>query len=160
MPKQISINIALQDLSVLSDGKLIYHCQASTAANGAGNKMNSFCTPLGEHVIRAKIGANLPAGAVLVGRRWTGEICDAELYNKSPERDWILTRILWLSGCQAGYNRFGEVDTMKRYIYIHGSPAQVDLSVPNSRGCIRVSNEDVIALFDMLDAGTSVNIIK
>lgn len=160
MTKQVIVNIANQTLYVLSNGKQLYNCQVSTAAKGVGNKINSFCTPLGKHIIRAKIGANLPIGAVFKGRRWNKEVCTAELYNKFPGRDWILTRILWLSGCEFGYNRLGDVDTMKRYIYIHGSPPEANLEIPNSRGCIRVSNQDAILLFDMLEVRTMVNIIN
>lgn len=159
MVKQVIINITKQELLVEDDGKEIFKCPASTAANGPGNKLNSFCTPLGKHIIRAKIGKGLPAGAVFKGRRWTGELCDKGSYLKEPDKDWILTRILWLSGCEPGHNRFGDVDTMKRYIYIHGSPDEVDLTKPQSQGCVRVSNENVIKLFDILPVATAVNIL-
>lgn len=158
MGKQVIINLAKQELRVLDGGSPYFNCSASTATNGPGNRLNSFCTPLGKHIIRAKIGADLPSGAVLKGRRWTGEICTHANYLSAPDKDWILTRILWLSGCQPGYNRLGEVDTMQRYIYIHGSPAEVDLTQPNSHGCVRVSNADVIKLFEMLPIATPVTI--
>lgn len=160
MNKQVIVNIATQELTVLESDKPLFKCPASTAANGPGNKLGSYCTPLGKHVIRAKIGAGLPIGAVLKGRRWTGEICDADSYRQDPDRDWILTRVLWLSGCQPGYNRFGDVDTMKRYVYIHGTPDAVDLTKPKSRGCVRVANQDVLKLFDMLPPATPVVITE
>lgn len=158
MEKRVIITIAKQKLAVVQDGNRLFRCNASTALKGPGNEMNSFCTPLGKHIIRAKIGADLPEGAVLKGRRWTKEICDAKVYKADPERDWILTRILWLSGCELGHNRLREVDTMRRYIYIHGAPDTIDLTKPESSGCIRVSNQDIIKLFNLLPVGTPVEI--
>ena len=118
----------------------------------------SFCTPLGRHVVRAKIGAGQPENAVFVGRRPTGEIYGPELATQYPDRDWILTRILWLSGCEVGFNRLGPVDTMRRHIYIHGSPDAAVMGKPGSHGCIRMRNADVMDLFERVPAGTSVNI--
>ena len=128
----------------------------STAANGPGETEGSECTPRGWHVIRAKIGAGAPPGTVFVGRRPTGECYTPALGAAHPDRDWILTRILWLSGTEPGRNRLGHVDTMRRYIYIHGCPDDVDMSVPGSHGCIRMRNDDVIDLFDRVEAGTRV----
>lgn len=128
----------------------------STAANGAGCEKNSGCTPLGEHIIRAKIGAGAPANTVFVGRRPTGEICTPELMAQFPERDWILTRILWLSGTELGKNRLGNVDTMQRYIYIHGTPESEPMGEPCSHGCVRMRNADIVRLFDAVDVGTRV----
>ncbi len=101
----------------------------------------------------------MPSGTVFVGRRATGEILDADLARRHPDRDWILTRILWLSGCEPGRNRLGSVDSMRRFIYIHGSPDDVPMGVPTSHGCVRMRNADVIALFGMVDVGTSVELI-
>ena len=120
--------------------------------------MGSECTPRGLHVVRARIGAGLPAGSVLVGRRPTGEVWSRELAAREPGRDWILSRILWLSGLEIGRNRLGEVDTMRRYIYIHGTPDTEPMGVPASHGCIRMRNEDVMELFDDVPAGTPVEI--
>ncbi len=131
----------------------------STAANGTGCEKNSGCTPLGEHVVRAKIGADEPLNAVFVGRRATGEIWSPELAAQFPERDWILTRILWLSGREVGKNRLGNVDTMQRYIYIHGAPDTEPMGVPCSHGCVRMRNADVMALFDMVAIGMPVVIV-
>ena len=128
----------------------------STAANGAGCTKDSGCTPLGKHIIRAKIGAGAPVNTVFVGRRPTGEICTPELIAQYPNRDWILTRILWLSGTEIGKNRLGNVDTMQRYIYIHGTPDSTDMGEVGSHGCVRMRNADVIELFDLVEAGTKV----
>ena len=128
----------------------------STAANGPGELEGSECTPRGRHVIRARIGAGAAPGTVFVGRRPTGERYTSALGAAYPDRDWILTRILWLSGTEPGRNRLGRVDTMRRYIYIHGCPDDVDMATPRSHGCIRMRNDDVIDLFDRVRAGTPV----
>ena len=156
---QIRIDIAAQTLELLDDrGGLLKRYPVSTAAKGAGEQNGSFCTPRGRHVVRAKIGAGQPLNTVFVRRRPTGEVYTPELGAEHPQRDWILTRILWLSGCEVGYNRLGSVDTMRRYIYIHGSPAEVPMGSPGSHGCVRMRNEDIVDLFDRVDAGTPVEI--
>lgn len=157
---KINIHIATQQLELLDDaGKLLRRYSVSTAANGTGETCGSYCTPRGKHIIRAKIGAGQPENTVFVRRRPTGEIYTPELGAQLPERDWILTRILWLSGCEPGFNRLGENDTMRRYIYIHGTPDSVPLGTPDSHGCIRMRNADLIELFDLVPAGTAVEII-
>jgi L,D-transpeptidase YbiS len=128
----------------------------STAVNGAGERQGSGCTPRGRHIIRAKIGASRALGTVFVGRRATGEIYSSDMAARFPKRDWILTRILWLCGCEPGKNRLGKVDTMRRYIYIHGCPETEPMGIPASYGCIRMRNADILELFDLVDAGTTV----
>jgi lipoprotein-anchoring transpeptidase ErfK/SrfK len=130
----------------------------STAKNGPGEKNGSFCTPRGKHIVRAKIGAGEPAGTVFVRRRPTGEVWTPELHAKYPGRDWMLTRILWLSGKEPGFNRLGEVDTMRRYIYIHGSPDTAEMGKPGSIGCVRMRNRDIVELFDRVAPYTPVEI--
>ncbi|MEJ5210084.1 MAG: L,D-transpeptidase [Burkholderiales bacterium] len=157
---KIKIHLATQTLELLDEaGQVVARYSVSTAANGPGELRGSFCTPRGRHIIRAKIGAGQPENTVFVRRRPTGEIYTPELAAQHPGRDWILTRILWLSGCEPGFNRLGEVDTMRRYIYIHGSPDEVPMGVPGSRGCIRMRNRDIIELFDQVEPGTPVEII-
>lgn len=158
---KININIATQQLDLLDDaGKVLRRYAVSTSAKGVGEIAGSYCTPRGRHIVRAKIGAGLPENTVLVRRRPTGEIYTPELGAQFPERDWILTRILWLSGCEKGFNRMGETDTMRRYIYIHGTPDLVRLGIPGSHGCIRMHNADLVELFDLVPAGTEVDIIE
>jgi hypothetical protein len=156
MTLRIEISIADQRLDLFEGNVRIRSYRVSTGANGAGERAGSYCTPRGRHRIRAKIGARLALGAVLRGRRPTGEVCDEAAWRAAPERDWILTRILWLSGEEPGINRGGEVDTLRRYIYIHGTPDAVELGRPGSRGCVRMRNRAVIELFDLVQAGTSV----
>lgn len=156
---KININIKSQLLDLIDNqGKILSQYPISSALKGTGQDSGSYCTPLGRHIIRAKIGADQPENTVFVGRRPTGEIYSAELAEQFPGRDWILTRILWLSGCEVGFNRLGGVDTMRRYIYIHGSPDSVQLGQPGSIGCIRMRNADIVELFDRVPAGTPVNI--
>ena len=160
MDKRIEINIGEQRLRLFEDGRVVMDVAVSTAKNGAGEVNGSECTPRGDHIIRAKIGAGAPPGTVFVGRRAGGEQYSPELGARFPGRDWILTRILWLSGREPGRNRLGRVDTMRRYIYIHGTPDHVVLGTPGSRGCIRMRNRDIIDLFDRVPAGTPVVIIE
>lgn len=157
---RIEVDLVGQNLALLRAGEATRHWPVSTARNGAGERLGSEQTPRGRHIIRARIGAGLPAGAVLVGRRPTGEIWSPALGRAHPGRDWILTRILWLSGVEPGQNRLGEVDTMRRYIYIHGAPDDVPLGVPGSHGCIRMANADIIELFELTPAGTEVLITE
>ena len=157
---QIEISIAEQRLWLRDDaGRLLAEYPVSTAANGAGEASGSNCTPRGRHVVRARIGEGAPLGAVFVGRRPTGEVWTPELAVQFPARDWILTRILWLSGCEPGFNRSGSVDSMRRYIYIHGTPDSEPMGVPRSHGCIRMRNADVINLFERVPVGTPVTIV-
>ena len=158
---KIRVSVARQTLSLLADdGQLLREYSVSTAAAGVGEAPGSYRTPRGRHLIRAKIGAGQPVNTVFIKRRPTGEIYTPQLAQQFPKRDWILTRILWLCGCEPGFNRFGSVDTMRRYIYIHGTPDSVEMGKPGSIGCIRMRNSDLLELFDWVDAGTQVNIYK
>jgi lipoprotein-anchoring transpeptidase ErfK/SrfK len=156
----IRIDVPSQTLALIDDsGRSQCSYPVSTGARGVGEQNGSYCTPRGRHVIRAKIGAGAAAGAVFVQRRLTGEVYSPELGAQFPGRDWILTRILWLSGCEPGFNRLGDVDTMRRFIYIHGTPDSVSLGAPGSKGCIRMRNADIIDLFDRVPVGTVVEIV-
>ena len=156
---QILIDIPSQTLSLFGgDGACIRRYRVSTARNGAGEVRGSFCTPRGRHIVRARIGAGAPLGAAFRGRRPTGEVWTPELAAANPGRDWILTRILWLSGTEPGHNRLGDVDSMRRYIYIHGTPDTEPMGVPLSIGCVRMRNRDVAELFELVPAGTAVDI--
>lgn len=157
---KITIHIPTQTLTLFDDsGKSLRSYSVSTGANGVGEENGSFCTPRGRHVIRAKIGAGQPENSVFVKRRPTGEIYTPELGAQQPGRDWILTRILWLCGKERGYNRFGSCDTMRRYIYIHGTPDSVELGKPGSRGCVRMRNSELLELFDKVQTGTEVEVV-
>ena len=154
----IFVSLPAQTLELFDGGSLLFRYTVSTAKNGAGEETGSYCTPRGHHVIRAKIGGGMPENTVFVGRRPTGEIWTPELAARFPDRDWMLTRILWLSGKELGFNRLGTVDTMRRYIYLHGSPDAVPMREPGSIGCVRMRNRDIVELFDRVPAYTPVNI--
>jgi len=152
----IRISIDEQRLQLRADGVIDMDVAIATAANGPGEVQHSECTPRGWHIIRAKIGAGCAANSVFVGRRPTGEIYTPSLRAAAPGRDWMLTRLLWLSGLERGRNRLGNVDSMRRYIYIHGCPDEDAMGVPSSHGCVKMRNDDVIELFERVPVGTKV----
>lgn len=158
---KLEISVARQSMRVIADsGELLREYPVSTASAGVGEVSGSFQTPRGLHVIRAKIGAGQPENTVFIRRRPTGEIWTPDLGEQFPGRDWILTRILWLSGCEPGKNRLGCVDTMRRYVYIHGSPDSVEMGVPGSHGCIRMRNADILELFELVPCYSAVEITE
>lgn len=156
----IHISIKDQRLDLIEEGQVLRSYSISTAKNGAGENNGSGQTPRGKHIIRAKIGDGQPINAVFVGRRATGEVYTSDLAEAFPERDWILSRILWLSGCEPGKNRLGSKDSMRRYIYIHGTPDSEPMGVALSHGCVRMRNKDVIDLFDLVPVGIPVEIVE
>ena len=156
--KQIQISVAKQMLVVIEQGSTVAEYSISTALNGVGQQEGSEQTPLGRHQIRAKIGGGCEIYTVFIGRRPTGERYTPALGEANPGRDWILSRILWLSGLEPGKNRLGSVDSMRRYIYIHGTPDTEPMGTPKSHGCIRMRNEDVITLFNWAPVGCVVDI--
>ena len=158
--RRIRIDLARQRLELLEGGRVVVGYAVSTATRGPGEREGSQQTPRGLHEIRAKVGAGEPEGAVFEARRPTGEICTPERVRAEPERDWILTRILWLRGREPGLNRGGGIDSMQRYIYIHGTPDEASLGTPASHGCIRMRNADVIDLFERVEPGLTVEIVE
>ncbi|MFT5720309.1 MAG: L,D-transpeptidase YbiS [Motiliproteus sp.] len=155
----IQIDIGRQRLRLLNSGGALASFAISTALNGTGEQRDTGCTPRGRHLVRAKIGAGSAVNTVFIGRRSSGEIYTPALARQYPARDWILSRILWLSGCEPGVNRLGSCDSMRRFIYIHGTPDTEPMGQPLSHGCIRMRNEELIWLFDQIDPGTPVLIV-
>ncbi len=155
----ILISVPEQSLTLFDNNAVLRRYSISTAKAGVGEVSGSYQTPRGRHLIRAKIGDGQPPNTVFVRRRPTGEIWTPELGEAFPGRDWILTRILWLSGCEPGRNRLGKVDTMRRYIYIHGSPDSAEMGKPGSHGCVRMNNADMVELFDLVPVYTPVEIV-
>ena len=151
----LHIKLSEQRMRLWKAGRMVRQYPVSTALRGAGEMLGSEQTPRGWHRIRARIGAGCASGAVFVGRRPTGECYSAELASRHPQRGWILTRIL-LCGNEPGRNRFGAVDSMRRYIYIHGCPDSEPMGQPRSHGCVRMRNADVMELFDLVEAGFPV----
>lgn len=158
---KLQVSVARQSMTVIDEaGKVLCEYPVSTALAGVGEVSGSYQTPRGRHIIRAKIGRDQPENTVFVRRRPTGELWTPELGEQFPDRDWILTRILWLSGCEPNCNRHGCVDTMRRYIYIHGSPDTAEMGLPGSHGCIRMRNADIVELFDLVPCYTEVEITE
>ena len=158
---RIRVDLGRQRLELFGkDGACIRRYAVSTGERGAGERSGSLCTPRGRHRIRARIGAGAPAGAVFRGRRPTGEVWSREFAAAHPGCDWILSRILWLCGEEPGRNRGGEVDTMRRYIYLHGTGDDQPMGVARSHGCVRMRNRDIIELFELVPAGTLVEIVE
>ncbi|GAB1460832.1 L,D-transpeptidase [Thauera sp.] len=158
---RIRVDLGRQCLELFGkDGACIRRYAVSTGERGAGERSGSLCTPRGRHRIRARIGAGAPAGAVFRGRRPTGEVWSPEFAAAHPGRDWILSRILWLCGEEPGRNRGGEVDTMRRYIYLHGTGDDQPMGVARSHGCVRMRNRDIIELFELVPGGTVVEIFE
>jgi lipoprotein-anchoring transpeptidase ErfK/SrfK len=154
----LEVNLFEQTLAIITAGNVFQSWTVSTALNGAGEANGSGCTPTGEHRVRLKIGNGCQSGTVFRGRRPTGEIYAPNLAAQYPGRDWILTRVIWLTGCESGRNRGGDTDTLRRYIYIHGTPDSEPMGVPLSHGCIRMRNSDIIELFDQVENGMRVAI--
>lgn len=154
----ITVNIAEQRLQLRVNETVLMDVSIATAKNGMGEQAGSECTPRGWHQVRAMIGADAQANTVFVGRRDTGEIYSPNFRQNFPDRDWILTRILWLSGLEVNKNRLGVVDTMRRYIYIHGCPDEDEMGIPSSHGCVKMRNTDVMKLFSAVTPGTKVYI--
>ncbi|MEN8261608.1 MAG: L,D-transpeptidase [Pseudomonadota bacterium] len=156
LERYLDVSISNQQMTVVNKGNVVRRYPVSTAKNGPGEFSGSECTPRGWHRIRAKIGEGQPLGAVFVGRRATGEVYGKEMRRRVPDRDWILTRILWLGGLEPGFNRYGKVDSAWRYIYIHGGPDESVDGQPRSHGCIRMKNADIVELFGLVLAGDFV----
>lgn len=157
---RILVRLDAQTLELLEGDRVVARYPVSTGRNGPGEERDSGCTPRGRHRVRLRIGEGCPANTVFVGRRPTGEIYSPDLAAREPDRDWILTRILWLTGAEPGRNRGGRVDTLRRYIYVHGCPDAAPLGTPLSHGCIRMRNADLVALFDRVRVGTLVDIVE
>ena len=160
MKKRIEISIERQTLVFFEADQRIFEYPVSTAKNGVGESSDSYCTPRGAHQIGEKIGDGVAINTVFVGRQPTGEIYHPGLRQQFPERDWILTRILWLEGCEAGFNKGGSVDTKSRHIYIHGSPDEAVMGSPHSQGCVRMRNTDIVELFAKVSCGTQVYVAE
>lgn len=159
-PKTIEVDLTSQVLLLKSGTRIIKSYPVSTARNGPGEMLDSECTPRGRHVVADKVGDGCEPNTVFVGRMPTGELYTPELRQQFPDRDWIVTRILWLRGCEPGINQGGDVDTYRRYIYIHGAPDDVTMGRPGSRGCIRMRNSDVTELYDLVELDTEVIICE
>lgn len=161
MSKRIDIDTATQTLTLYDGEVCVRRFEISTGKNGTGQLEGSGCTPLGKHTIAEKFGDDLPHNAVFVARQFTGELYDDALAAAFASRDWILGRILWLSGCEQGINLGTDsegrvVDTKARYIYIHGTPESEPMGVAASHGCVRMRLDELAWLYNQVAIGTAV----
>ena len=149
-----------QLLHVWEAGRVCERFPVSTAARGVGNREGSLQTPLGLHRVAQKIGDAVPAGTVFRGREDTGEVAPvlSDPEDTAPG-DRVTSRILWLEGLEPGVNQGGDVDSFARYIYIHGTDQEGRIGEPASHGCVRMRNQDVIALFARVPLNTLVLIL-
>ena len=149
----IFVNSSNQKLYLFKDDTLIFESKISTSKHGMGCKMNSLKTPTGLHRVSTMLGEGLPAGTLFKNRRPTEKVIKKIPLDNS---DYITSRILRLNGLEEGKNSGGDVDSYNRYIYIHGTPHSNTLGSKQSQGCIRMSDTDVIKLFDLVDLKTLV----
>lgn len=156
--KVIIIDTSTQLLQLYQSGQCLQSWDISSASRGVGNTMNSLQTPLGAHRIAKKIGAQCPPQTIFKGRQDTGQQARIITEACSSDEDLVTSRILWLKGIEAGLNLHGEVDTYNRYIYIHGTPEEGLIGQVASHGCIRMRNNDIITLFDLVENETLVYI--
>lgn len=147
------VSVERQKLVGIENGRIRFVCICSTAAKGVGNREGSNQTPLGWHEIDERIGDGLPVGAVFVGRKFTGQVWQP---GERTTKDLVLTRILWLRGLEPGKNAGPGIDSHARYIYIHGTPAEEKLGTPASMGCVRLSNEEMVQVFERAESGVRV----
>ena len=154
----ILVHIADQKLYVIEHGREQCNFTVSTSKFGSGCKQDSLQTPIGAHVIAKKIGQGKPLGEIFSGRKPTGQIADICHTNEATGQDLILTRIMWLKGLEQNKNSGKDCDSYQRYIYIHGTHEEGLLGTPASHGCVRMSNKDVIELYNRVDEGVFVYI--
>lgn len=151
------VSVERQRLYHINNGKLVGEHPIATASNGLGSQRDSYRTPTGLHRIARKIGSDVPPFGILKDRIFTGELADPDF--AGVDKDWITSRVLWLEGLEPGHNKGGDVDSYERFIYIHGTANERSIGTPSSRGCIRMLNADVIALYDKVPEGTLVVVL-
>lgn len=158
--KYMYVSVKHQRLYLIVNDSTIRKYPISTAAKGIGSKMNSFKTPPGLHTISRKIGDNVPIGGLFQSRMYTGRQVKILTEKQKADGDYVTTRIMWLQGEEPGLNKGRSVDSYNRYIYIHGTAEEGYLGQPASHGCIRMKNTDVIELYNMIEEGTPILILK
>ena len=147
------VDIDTQMLRVIQGDTILYQARCASSAKGIGSTKNSMKTPLGWHSIQQKLGGDAPWGQVFRSRVATPEIW---LPGKDTTEDLVLSRVILLTGEEPGLNKGGQVDSLSRHIYIHGTNDEARIGIPSSHGCIRLTNDDVIDVYDMLEPGMMV----
>jgi hypothetical protein len=155
----IYVSVKKQKLYYIKNSQIDSEFTISTAKKGIGNIKNSDKTPTGLHQIKEKHGDNTPLNGKMIGRKFYGKIAEIYSDTTTSKTDDITTRILWLDGLETNINKGGNVDSFNRYIYIHGTSEEGKLGKPASHGCIRMSNNDVLELYNKVSLKTKVLIL-
>ncbi len=155
---EIIVDISDQRLYLRDDGKVIESYPISSSKYGEGSIENSFKTPLGKHTIKEKIGYGVPLNTIFVARVNTNEKAQIIRSLDDSDDDYVTSRILWLDGLEDGINKGEGVDSFSRFIYIHGTHEEGLIGKKASHGCIRMFNNDVVKLYDIVKKGTKVYI--
>lgn len=153
------VSVTNQKMYHIKNNTIIDEYIISTSEFGIGNKAGSNKTPLGMHKIKSKHGDETPIYGRMTGRVFKGEISKIYADKKKSKTDDITSRIFWLEGLEEGVNKGKNIDSYKRYIYIHGTSEEGRLGSPASHGCIRMKNKEVVDLYNTIEVGTLVLIL-
>lgn len=151
------VSVQRQRLFHVRKGDLLNEFPVSTSSNGLGSKQDSYRTPIGLHRVAEKLGQEVPEFGIIKDRVFTGQLADPDF--SGVDKDWITSRLLWLEGLEPGVNKGEGIDSYDRYIYIHGTANEKSVGTPSSRGCVRMRNADMIALFEQVAVGALVVIL-
>ena len=154
------VGIRRQKMYHIKNNKIFSTYPVSTSSKGAGNNVGSFKTPTGLHFIAEKIGDNAPVATLFINKKNTGKVVPINITEVSSYKDEITSRVLSLKGLQQGINKGKKYDTFARGIYIHGTSDEASIGKPSSHGCIRMKNDDIIELFDLLSVGIKVVLLN
>jgi len=154
----MQVSVAQQKLFLMNKKDTLRNYEISTSKYGLGSESGSHKTPLGLHRVVEKYGDGAPEGTIFKSRINTGRIAEIEMRPQTTKLDYVTTRILWLDGMEPGKNKGGNVDSYHRYIYIHGTHEEGLIGRPASKGCIRMRNNEVIELYELVPIGTTIRI--
>ena len=152
----IEVDISEQRLYLIENSLIKASYPISTSKYGEGSIENSFKTPLGEHSIKEMIGEEAEINTIFTSRINTKRSATIIDQFEDTDNDYVTSRIMWLNGEEDGLNKGGNVDSFRRYIYIHGTHEEGLIGTKASHGCIRMFNYDVIELFNLVNIGTKV----
>ena len=152
----IEVDISEQRLYLIKNNLIKASYPISTSKYGEGSIENSFKTPLGKHSIKEMIGAEAEINTIFTSRINTKRYATIINQFEDTDNDYVTSRIIWLDGEEEGFNKGGNVDSFRRYIYIHGTHEEGLIGTKASHGCIRMFNYDVIELFNLVNIGTKV----
>lgn len=154
------VAVKQQKMYYIKGNNVLNEYTVSTAKNGLGSQLGSQKTPAGLHLIREKVGDDIPFGGVIKEKVYTGQVANIVDDPISTGRDHITTRLFHLDGLESGINKDGQFDSYSRGIMIHGTPEEGLIGQPVSHGCVRMKNKDIEELFDAVQSGTKVIILN